>query len=53
MLESIGTNAILYLVENEPVKSFKIMIFLSTILLLIFIIPKIRKYFKSIKNNRN
>lgn len=49
MFESIGTDAILYLIENEPVKSFKIMIFLSTILLLIFIIPKIRKYFKNKK----
>ncbi|HAT4340859.1 hypothetical protein [Clostridium perfringens] len=48
MFESIGTDAILYLVENEPVKSFKIMIFLSTILLLIVIL-KIRKYFKNKK----
>ena len=48
MFESICTDAILYLVENEPVKSFKIMIFLSTILLIMFI-PKIRKYFKNKK----
>ncbi|MDK0554426.1 hypothetical protein P6P37_17005 [Clostridium perfringens] len=49
MFESISTDVMVYLVENEPVKSFKIMTFLSTILLLIFIIPKIRKYFKNKK----
>ena len=51
MFESIGIDVIIYLVENEPVKSFKIMIFLFTILLLIFIIPKIRKYFKNTDKN--
>ncbi|MBO3304596.1 hypothetical protein JJB75_16065 [Clostridium perfringens] len=48
MFESIDTDTILYLVENEPFKSFKILIFLSIILLLIVVL-KIRKYFKNKK----